>query len=70
MEPSYVCYQYQCPNHPSCDLAGGTCCTVELDHRKTSVTEDICSAEKGYPLFRPSPRQRLLQWMKDPMAQL
>ncbi len=70
MDTNYVCYQYQCPNHPRCALAGGTCCAIEPDHRKTPVTEDACTAEKGYPLFRPNARESLKQWMKNPMAQL
>ena len=56
MEKNYVCYQYQCPNHPRCALAGGTCCAIELDHRKTPVTEELC-------------REAVKQWMKDPYGQ-
>ena len=70
MEPDYVCYQYQCPRHPRCGLAGGTCCAVEPDHRKTPVSEDVCSEAGGYPLFRPNAREALKQWMKDPMGQV
>ncbi|MCR4962349.1 MAG: hypothetical protein K6B40_00550 [Firmicutes bacterium] len=70
MHTDYICYQYQCPNHPRCDLAGGTCCGIEADHRKTMLPQDACTAEQGYPLFRPNARERLKQWMKNPMAQL
>ncbi len=69
MEKNYVCYQYQCPNHPRCALAGGTCCAIELDHRKTPVTEELCAPEKGCPLFRPNAREAVKQWMKDPYGQ-
>lgn len=70
MDLDSVCYQYQCPNHPRCALAGGTCCAVEPDHRKTPVSEDDCSAAKGYPLFRPNAREAVKRWMKDPMGQV
>lgn len=70
MDTNYICYQYQCPNHPRCALAGGTCCAIEPDHRKTPVEENICSAGNSYPLFRPNARESLKQWMKNPMAQI
>ena len=69
MESNLVCYQYQCPNHPRCALAGGTCCAIEPDHRKTTVSEEMCSDEKGWPLFSPNAREQLKFWMKNPMAQ-
>ena len=70
MESNLVCYQYQCPSHPRCALAGGTCCAIELDHRKTPVTEEMCSEALGRPLFSPNAREQLKQWMKNPLAQI
>ena len=69
MNPDYVCYQYQCPGHPRCDLAGGTCCAIEPDHRKTPVAEEQCSEALGWPLFRPNAREAVKQWMKNPYSQ-
>ena len=70
MGSNLVCYQYECPRHPRCALAGGTCCAIELDHRKTPVSEEMCSEENAWSLFSPNAREQLRLWMKNPAAQI
>lgn len=69
MEENLVCFRYECPRHPKCALAGGTCCAMEVDHRKTPLAAGACTQENGYRYFQPLSRNEVLQWMRSPLTQ-
>ena len=69
MSKKLICFQYQCPRHPQCDVAGGKCCGIEFDPEQEQLPAGACSAENGYPYFRPVSRQAVLQWMRNPLSQ-